>query len=118
MPDSTPPQFSPRQWEAHVQHLISAGSGGQPLIDKMVSGGWPEEEARSLVRRIASKERQKAAWTLIGCTVLALVALAVSIGSYEDASRRGGMYFFWYGGVIVGVMGAIYGLVKLLKIRA
>jgi hypothetical protein len=40
------------------------------------------------------------------------------VASYSAASSAGGEYWIWWGGMVCGVVGFIWGLVRLVKIRA
>ena len=63
-----------------------------------------------------TKARLRALGMMAGFGLLGLVALAVTVGTYNEAAQSGGTYFIWYGGILCGVIGFLYGLVKLVKI--
>ena len=104
-----------RQWEAHVSQAISSGRGSQEMLRAMLAANWPERDARELIGRVVSRMRLVAIVTMLAFGLLALVALAVTIGTHEAATRAGGVYFIWWGGILAGVVGFVYGLVRFIK---
>ena len=105
---------SARQWEAHVRQMVRQGAGREQIIMTMTDANWPYDDAMNLLRKIASKERWRAAWMLIGGGALALASTVITVGSIMMAGPNG---VILYGPVIFGVGLGIYGLIRLVKIR-
>lgn len=109
-----------RQWDAYVRRVVRTGSFSADIVKTMVESGWSEGDAYRLVQHHIAKERWKAAGILVGFAILALTALAVTIGSYNAATAHGGggFYVVWYGGIIGGGVGSLWGLLRLMRIRS
>lgn len=105
------------QWRAYVKKSVRGSRRADAILQEMAAAGWSEEVAQQMICETASKERWKAIGTMVGCAALGIVATAVTIGSYEAASVAGGEYWIWYGGIVCGVVGFFWGLVRLAKIR-
>ena len=106
------------QWQSFVTRKVTDGMEGEQIVKEMTARNWPEAEARAMIRKVASKQRWRALTALVGFLALAIVGVVVSAASYESAAQGGGTYYVWYGAVVTGLPGAIWALVRLLKIRA
>ena len=106
------------QWRAHIRKSVRRSRRADEILQEMTAAGWSEDEARQMVRQTASKERWKAVGAMGGCAALGIAATIVTVASYSAASSAGGEYWIWWGGMVCGVVGFIWGLVRLAKIRA
>ena len=106
------------QWRAYVKKSVRGSRRANAILQEMAAAGWSEEVAQQMIRETASKERWKAIGAMVGCAALGIVATAFTITSYEAASVAGGEYWICYGGIVCGVVGFFWGLVRLAKIRA
>lgn len=109
------PSTSARQWEAHVRRMIRQGTNREQILYAMTDANWPYQDATDLVRRVAKKERAKAIYTSVGGLALAIFSIVVTVISILAAGPHG---VILYGPAIVGIVLFIYGLVRLIKIKA
>jgi len=106
-----------RQWEAFVSQKVAGGENHERILHAMLQANWPEVDARALIRRVVWKARRRAIAFMLGFGLFGLIALSISVTSYEQAHTVGGPYVIWWGGVLCGVVGFLYGLSKLIKTR-
>lgn len=117
MSNGTHEDLGTRQWEAHVSQMVARGIPRQAILETMLRANWPDQAARALIQRVVSKARGVALAIMLGCALMAIVALIITIVSYQQA-RWGGTWFVWIGGVLTGATGFVYGLVRLIKASA
>jgi hypothetical protein len=107
---------TPRQWEARARRMVLQGHPRDELIAVLVGAGWPFDQAQAMVTRLASKARWGFIGTIIatGCIgALGVVIVIVGLNARGGDIHGGGIAFSLF-----GIVGFIYGLVGLTKIRA
>ncbi len=103
---------SPRQWEAYAHTAIKRGVASSEVANEMVAAGMPTHEALAIAQKLLTQERKHAGLVLGVCGLWFLVATGVTISAFGT----GGGYI-WYGGVICGLVGTIYGITKLTRLK-
>ena len=116
-PNTDNSQLSHRQWQAWVQQKVSTGKSQREILAAMEAAKWPRQQAQALIQKTASKLRRKAISIAIGCAIWLGFAILITIGTYEHAHTYGGYYYVYFGGIICGVIGIVYGLVKFFSIN-
>lgn len=113
-------EWSPRQWQAYVELQIKQGRPARELMNEVIAGGLSEAEAGTYVREAIGSRR---AWStrVIGCSVLLLLGgLGVTVttfaGNYIYLNGQP-HYAVWFGAVICGLIGIVYGLWQRNRIR-
>lgn len=105
---------SKRQWSAYIEHKIRQGTPSQSLINEIVSEGWSQKDAEELVNQVAQSQRSKG-MKILGCsTILFLAGLIITISTISSASEEG---IIWYGAILCGLIGIIYGITRIIKAR-
>ncbi|MCB9737176.1 MAG: hypothetical protein H6745_31735 [Deltaproteobacteria bacterium] len=103
---------------------LLAGESPSALADELEAGGIPREVAVQAVlsrfRRAAANAPGErggagAAALIVLGLILTIVGIAVSAGSYAEASRAGGHYVVLYGLVIAGASMVARGLKRALS---
>ena len=101
-----------RQWEARVRRLVRNGARREEILYVMSDANWPYDAALDMVRRIASRERWKAVAMMVGFGILALLGVVITVVSLTSAN--GGVVYL----PVVSVAGFIYGIVRLVRVKA
>lgn len=111
----TQQDLATRQWQAYVSQMIAAGKRREAILRTMLEANWPQQQARTMIQNEVSRIRGKSLVAMVVSASVGLLALAISVGTYQAASRAGGTYVIWWGGVLCGAVGFVYGLVKLAR---
>jgi len=91
------------------------------MLAEMAASGVSRPDAEGLVVEVIGAMRRRAVTIIaVGC-IAVLVGLAVTVITMQAAtdaaaSSGSGMYVVWWGPVVFGAIGAIYGLRVYLKI--
>jgi len=101
-----------RQWESRVSRWANQGKGREEILYGMSEANWPYEEALRLVNRIGGRQRRKWILVIVGCALLLFLGLGVSYMSLTSPGGGGAVYL-----PISGLVGFIYGLVRLVKLK-
>ena len=116
------PQVRSRlQWQAYVRARFEAGQSVVQMLAEMAASGVSRPDAEGLVVEVIGAMRRRAVTIIaVGC-IAVLVGLAVTVITMQAAtdaaaSSGSGMYVVWWGPVVFGAIGAIYGLRVYLKI--
>jgi len=100
-----------KQWESRVTRWAAQGRGREEILYNMSEANWPYDEALRLVARIGTRQRRKWILVIIGCGLLVIFGIGVTYLSLT--STNGGAVYL----PISGLVGFIYGLVRLIKLR-
>lgn len=104
---------SKRQWSAYIEHKIRQGTPSQSLINEIISEGLSQKDAEELVNQVARSQRSKG-MKILGCsTILFLAGLIITISTISSAEEG----VIWYGAIICGLVGIIYGITRIIKAR-
>jgi len=98
--------------------MVREGETFDDILLTMAQGHWDEVEARSLIRRMVSKERRGALLLMIGGAFVALASFLILRGIPAGAMLGGYICDILYVGIIGGAIGFVWGLARLVKIRA
>jgi hypothetical protein len=116
------PQVRSRlQWQAYVRARFEAGQPVVQMLDEMAASGVSRPDADGLVAEVIGAMRKRALTILaVGCIVV-LIGLGVTVVTMQAArdaadNSGSGMYVVWWGPVVFGAIGAVYGLRAYLKI--
>jgi hypothetical protein len=116
------PQVRSRlQCQAYVRARFEAGQPVVQMLAEMAASGVSRPDADGLVAEVIGVMRRRAlAIIAVGC-IAVLVGLAVTVITMQAAKEAAegsgsGMYVVWWGPVVFGAIGALYGLRAYLKI--
>lgn len=118
-PAAAPPQGlvdrgTMRQWEARVRRMARRGEAREQILYHMTDANWPYDQADQFLRRMASSERWRAVGIMAATGVIALIGIGLLIVDISSSTNfNGGGAGF----IVFGLVGFIYGLVRLIKIR-
>jgi hypothetical protein len=101
-----------RQWESRVSRWANQGKGREEILYSMTEANWPYEEALRMVNRIGGRQRRKWIFVIIGCALVLFFGLGITYFSITSPGSGGVVYL-----PISGLVGFIYGLVRLIKLR-
>lgn len=123
-----PDEVQTEQVMAWVDDELRQGKGKKAIVQELVRNGWPEDNARQVVREVvAGKKAAGSAGGLLGLLVIAgespagdfaVGAAALSIGvlatagSYA-AAAPGEVYIIWFGPVVFGLFRVLRGASRL-----
>ena len=117
--------MSQRQREAALRVQIRAGRAGRDIYAEMVQCGLLSKDVERLIKDAISKERGTALAFLLGgggslamCVTLSTIIWYSS--ALEAASQVGGSvhyYYAWIGGIMIGIVLAIIGFVRICTFR-
>jgi hypothetical protein len=94
--------------------MIRQSSTREQILYAMAEANWPYADANELVRRMASRERWIGVATILACGAVGVLGLLVTWAMVASRSEfNGGVVAF----IIFGIVGAVYGLVRLLRVR-
>lgn len=112
------PQFrSPLQWRAYVRANLEAGQPIGRMLGEMAGSGIGPELAYGLIADVLRDMRDRAVRFLIGSGLFAAAGAVASFATLQFARSTGGStYLVWYGPVIVGAIGFIYGLYLFFRV--
>jgi hypothetical protein len=106
------------QWKAYVSAQLGKGQARHQILQTMLAANWPQQQAYALIRETVFRIRAKSLAIMAGSGLFGLLALVVTLSSYAEASRSGGTYVIWWGGILVGTVGFVYGSSELIKTYA
>ena len=108
-----------RQWQAHFDVQVRQGHRAQDLIAGMTSAGYSQAEAEAMAAGAVRVVRSTLA-RVLGCSgFLMLGGILVTCATYSTARASGveTPYFVWFGAVLCGLIGIIYSVSRLLRLR-
>jgi hypothetical protein len=105
----------------YIAGRIKAGASRQAVVQELVQRGYDPAVARDLVGSVAGKQaisaRKSGLLYLIAGIAITVLAVAVTIGSYNTASQQGGIYYVCWGFALFGLYLTFRGLAQLLRGR-
>ena len=111
------PQLHPSEAEDHAKWLAKARYDADRITRRLVSKGIDEARAREAANKavLLNRKKERTAALLhvaLGAAILA-VGAGLTIQSYLRAGETGGVYWLFYGAILVGLCDLIFGLVRL-----
>lgn len=98
----------------YAAQQLNAGVSASQVIQELVAGGLPKEDASTVVRQMRqaqSKVKQEAGRkNMLYGALWCIGGLAVTFISYQSASTGGGKYVVTWGAVIFGAIQFFQGL--------
>jgi hypothetical protein len=118
-----PPGFGPQpqvrsrlQWRAYLRTRLDAGQPLAPLLYEMAISGVGQADAYALVAEVAAAMRKRALGFVAGGAIAVVVGLLVTFATLQMAHSGSGTYIVWWGPVVFGAIGAVYGLRVLSRV--
>ncbi len=106
------PPFSQRQLRAYVEKKLNEGVSSQSVILDIAAKGYDHESAQNVVKEVLSSLRKKY-FKILGISGgFGLLGVIATVSTVESGNG-----YIWYGAIICGLIGVIYGLSKLLKLK-
>ncbi len=102
------------QWESRIGRMVRHGNSREEIFYALGDANWPHDEATNLVGRIVKKERWKALAMILGFGILILVGAFTIYLDFTAPTPDGRFIYF----PVAGIIGFIWGIVRLVKIRA
>jgi len=104
--------MSIRQLRAHIAKELNEGVDSKSIIQEIYAKEYEFANAEQLVNEVLKSQKRKY-FKIVGISAgVGLLGLIVSIASLDAEVR-----VYWYGIVICGLIGVVYGLNKLTKLR-
>ena len=108
-----------RQWQAHFHSQVRQGRPARDLLADMILAGYSPDEARAMADR-AVRAYRSTLGKVLGCsTLLLLGGILFTCSTYSTARASGSAtpYFIWIGGVLCGLIGIVYSVVRMSRLR-
>jgi hypothetical protein len=108
---------SRRQWAAACETRLRKGARFDDLVHEIVQDGSQQPEAQAIVDT-GLRAVNRRAGRVVGCSALLLLGgIVVTIATYSTAvsSGSGGTYYVWWGAMLFGAVGIIYGLTTFAR---
>jgi cobyric acid synthase len=108
---NTPP-LSERQLRAYIEKQLNEGHDSQSVILDITAKNYDPAKAHNIVKEVLNSERKKY-WKILGITGgFGLLGAIITLSTFE--SENG---FIWYGAILCGLIGVIYSVNKLVKLK-
>lgn len=106
------PLFSQRQLQAYIEKKLNEGVDSQSVILDIAAKGYDHENAQNVVKEVLNSQRKKY-FKILGITGgFCLLGAIATLSALES-----GYGYIWYGAIICGLIGVIYSLSKLVKLK-
>lgn len=106
------PPLSQRQLRAYIERELNAGADSQSVIREITAKGYDPANAQNVVKEVLNSLRNKY-WKIFGISGgFGLLGLIVTLSTIESETG-----YIWYGAILCGLIGVIYGLSKLMKLK-
>jgi hypothetical protein len=121
MPDyrARKPTRSPRQWQAYLEGQIQYGRPPSDLLAELGTAGLDAPEARALVEQAIHARHAQATKAVTWSAIMFAVGVLLTVGSASSPSvNASGQHYIvlWFGAIICGFVGIIYGLRLLSRV--
>jgi hypothetical protein len=105
-----------RQWIAVCEGRLKKGERADAILLDGIREGYPQVDAEMMVGE-AVRDINKGSWKIVGCSsILFLLGFLITVASYSAANTpEGGSYIIWWGAILFGFIGIIYGLTTFKK---
>lgn len=113
-------EWSSRQWQAYIELQVKQGRPAQELVNEVIARGLAEAEAGAYVREAVRSQRARST-RVVGCSALLLLGglgatVTTFAGNYLYVHGEP-HYAVWFGAIICGLVGIVYGVRQLSRIR-
>jgi len=106
------PPLTQRQLLAYIEKKLNEGIDSQSVILDITAKGFDPAKAQNVVKEVLNSQRKKY-WKIFGISGgFGLFGLIVTLATLESESG-----YIWYGAILCGLIGVIYSLTKLVKLR-
>ena len=107
-----PAKRSRRQWAAACESRLKHGERYHALLQQIAEDGYSPSEAEAILDE-AVRTLNRRAGAILGCSTILLVAgLVVTVASLGSSEG-----YIWFGAIICGGIGVIYGLCAFVRRR-
>jgi len=95
----------------YLASQVQQGRSAQDLIAEVVSTGLSQAEARALVSEAVRSQKSRALKILVASVLLFFAGLSVTVTPFSEGR------YICFGALICGLIGIIYGVIQLTKVR-
>jgi uncharacterized membrane protein YjjP (DUF1212 family) len=97
---------------AYIEQKLNEGVGSQSIILDITAKGYDHESAQNVVKEVLDSQKKKYFKILVITGGFGLLAAIVTVSSLESGNG-----YIWYGAIICGLIGVIYSLSKIFKLK-
>lgn len=106
------PTLSQRQLLAYIAKELNEGIDSRSLIHDIIAKGYDPADAQQKVGEVLSSQKRKFLGIFGFSAGFFLLGTIITVGSLDSGSG-----FVWYGAIICGFIGVVYGLNNFWKLK-